>query len=601
MDKQSDFKVKLLTLKRLYLHFYLYFVGAKYAISNSHLWFWLVKKTAKKRYIEEEVLSLMAEELRCHYILYRVKVRYDSCPYLALKIAHGFNVDEHLEWQFIDADGESFLAETFQAQTTKAVDDVQARPQKVELPEKVNTLNLRSALYYTLEGFNGSPLGTLSLYRKELNPFSNHALEKGKIFVNWLASRLDRRGAPYFPNTTLWPIQKELSGTERLKKLNNRCQNFIATGDFNTTLDKVAQVASKHFKCEMAGIGLYDNRREEIIGNPKHGYVGVDKKYVKDFKFSISEPGGLPLRDNKIYKCLDAQEDPNIFGEYYTRSIGIRGIMAGPLRVDEKKIGILYIGSKDPRQFSPFDEKQFAFLAQLAAYDLRNIKLHEGQLEAKENEKKRTSKEDRNQIRFRLHDEIGNFQFRVQSPLEKFYEELLEDNQNILAGKLKEILQNTRKTSDTFRLIMDDMRHPILREEGLAVALSAYLNSIQGKSNEKERIQLHIQGDEQPSPEIESALFDIARECILNAQKYAGEDAKIVVTLYINEKETVLIVRDDGAGFIQEKNEHQQGFEMIRHYCKQFDGYWTCDSEPDKGTKHVVKIPRNFVELGKED
>ncbi|MOA28905.1 Oxygen sensor histidine kinase NreB [compost metagenome] len=95
------------------------------------------------------------------------------------------------------------------------------------------------------------------------------------------------------------------------------------------------------------------------------------------------------------------------------------------------------------------------------------------------------------------------------------------------------------------------------------------------------------------SNEIETVVYRICQEAILNGLKYANTD-EIQVRLFEEEGELQLIVQDDGAGFqtnLREPKGTGLGLFGMRERSELVHGELNIASEVGKGTTIHLRIP----------
>jgi GAF domain-containing protein len=163
-----------------------------------------------------------------------------------------------------------------------------------------------------------------------------------------------------------------------LLKLNNRTAEFTATTDYRQTLTQIALGLRDLLNCDIAGLGIYDRRTGEIRALPDCGIVGVAPELVTQLRFAAELSGGEVLRSRKIHKTADTQKDSDsIFGQALPTLVNARAIIAVPLYVGERDVGILYGAQCEPRHFSKEEEQLCEIYARQAAVAIRNTELLE--------------------------------------------------------------------------------------------------------------------------------------------------------------------------------------------------------------------------------
>src|SRR5690606_9680567 len=130
------------------------------------------------------------------------------------------------------------------------------------------------------------------------------------------------------------------------------------------------------------------------------------------------------------------------------------------------------------------------------------------------------------------------------------------------------------------------------RPGGLELALRqlAERSTVEGRIS----TSFHGGGDTGLPPEHEHALLRIAQEAVINAARHARA-GNIEIHLESREEEVVLCVRDDGCGMQPLPQLYaRRGFGLanMRERAEALGGFWSLESEPGRGTRVCVRIPR---------
>jgi signal transduction histidine kinase len=133
-------------------------------------------------------------------------------------------------------------------------------------------------------------------------------------------------------------------------------------------------------------------------------------------------------------------------------------------------------------------------------------------------------------------------------------------------------------------------------EQPRAGGLELALRQLAERSTVDGRIStsFHGGGDTGLPPEHEHALLRIAQEAVTNAVRH-GQPGTIEIHLQSTAEEVVLCVRDDGRGMqpaLQLYARRGFGLTNMRERAEALGGYWSLESEPGKGTRVSVRIPR---------
>ncbi len=154
---------------------------------------------------------------------------------------------------------------------------------------------------------------------------------------------------------------------------------------------------------------------------------------------------------------------------------------------------------------------------------------------------------------------------------------------------LVEIQEDAKQTLQETRLLIFELRPPILESSGLAAALQARLNSIEARSGLKMHLDLQELND--LPIKVETGLYRIAQEALNNIAKYANAN-ELHVLLAQQDNIVILEIVDDGLGFDKEiVPAGSVGLQGMAERIQQMEGRLTIDSTPNKGTKVRVEVP----------
>lgn len=209
--------------------------------------------------------------------------------------------------------------------------------------------------------FNDQVIGQLSVDNWEPNQYDeNHAL---------LVMAFAQQAAIAITNANLFAQQR---------KLNQSFVEVTKVRSLEERVDKVAQCVVELMCCDISGVALYDEDKEEISTMPSFGYRGVSENLARQFRFNINHPHAEIIRSRRVFSTVDAQLEPNpIFSSRWAKAVGARGIIAAPLAVGDRPVGILYAASKSARQFSEDEQAIFFSFANQVTAVIRSAELRD--------------------------------------------------------------------------------------------------------------------------------------------------------------------------------------------------------------------------------
>jgi signal transduction histidine kinase len=198
--------------------------------------------------------------------------------------------------------------------------------------------------------------------------------------------------------------------------------------------------------------------------------------------------------------------------------------------------------------------------------------------------------EERQRLARDLHDSVAQAIYSITLHAEAARRQLSAGDLRVTAEYLHELQDAAQEALEEMRRLIFELRPPILEQAGLAAALQARLDAVEGRS--KLETELIVEGaGELPAP-VEQALYRIAQEALNNTLKHARA-RRVSVTLRHMGARVVLELSDDGAGFdpAAASQAGRLGLRGIAERVAQLDGRVQIDSAPGKGTRLRVELP----------
>lgn len=160
-----------------------------------------------------------------------------------------------------------------------------------------------------------------------------------------------------------------------LKNILNVAQVVVSSLDLNEVLDNILHSAMAIMDIPAGSIALYDDESSRLH---LQAYAGLSEKFIKRDCWRV-KPGGLTreiLDRGELFVVEDTRET-EFFNNPLAIEEGIRSLIAVPLKMQEKIIGILYVDDFKPRQFQPNLLKQLEILGSFASMSIDNARMHE--------------------------------------------------------------------------------------------------------------------------------------------------------------------------------------------------------------------------------
>jgi len=157
-------------------------------------------------------------------------------------------------------------------------------------------------------------------------------------------------------------------------------------------------------------------------------------------------------------------------------------------------------------------------------------------------------------------------------------------------GDSRSLLENTIAS---LRSLITELRPPALEDYGLLAGLRWYGELVASRAG----IEIAVHGedpDPRPPAPVETALFRIAQEALVNATKHA-QARRVDLALRSHAGDLALEIVDDGTGFdpalLQQSGPRAHwGLEMMRERAEAVGARLRLESAPGHGTRIVVEV-----------
>ena len=197
--------------------------------------------------------------------------------------------------------------------------------------------------------------------------------------------------------------------------------------------------------------------------------------------------------------------------------------------------------------------------------------------------------EERQRLARELHDSVTQSLYGINLYAEAAAGHLALGQLDQTKQHLDDIQKTAQESLSEIRLLIYELRPPILEQEGLIAALQNRLYSVESraelksslKSNLKERLPLNV----------EEGLFRIAQEALNNTLKHA-QAKKTEISILKNNRTVTMEVADNGKGFDPTTacQEGCLGILSMRERASEQDWEFRLDSSPGAGTRIRVEV-----------
>ncbi len=167
-------------------------------------------------------------------------------------------------------------------------------------------------------------------------------------------------------------LKKELRG---LKNILSVAQVVVSSLNLEEVLDNILGSAMAVMEMPAGSIALYDRAANKLSLKVHHG---LSEKFTARERWRVGE-GGLTatiLNKGDVFVVEDTAK-AEFFNNPLALSEGIRALIAVPLKIQNKVIGILYVDDFKSRHFDESELRLLSILGSFAAMSIDNARLHE--------------------------------------------------------------------------------------------------------------------------------------------------------------------------------------------------------------------------------
>jgi PAS domain S-box-containing protein len=218
-----------------------------------------------------------------------------------------------------------------------------------------------------------------------------------------------------------------------------------------------------------------------------------------------------------------------------------------------------------------------------AENSVRERELLKALVRAQEDERKRIARD--------LHDELGQQLTVLRLKVDAARKSVVCDQD--LAGRFREIDEIAERIDHGVNFLAWELRPAALDQLGLIPAIKSYVSRWSQQSGIAVELFALKPKRNLLSFEVETNLYRIVQEALTNVQRYS-KASRVEITLRERKDGYVLIIDDNGIGFDSESNAKTPkglGLLGMKERAALMGGYLDIDSEPEKGTTLLIRIP----------
>ena len=206
-----------------------------------------------------------------------------------------------------------------------------------------------------------------------------------------------------------------------------------------------------------------------------------------------------------------------------------------------------------------------------------------------------TQEEERRRISRELHDQLGQLLTALRLRLENLKE---QPDPAKMSQTVKELIESTKHLEAEIDFLAWELRPSMLDDLGLEATLDNYVREWSEHTGIPATFHVQGLGNRRLTWLLETNLYRIAQEALNNIAKHSGA-TKAEIVLEPRHDDVVLIVEDNGRGFVREEKANPGGRDLglagIRERATLMNGTIEVESADGKGTAVFARIPAQFA------
>src|SRR5436189_1949946 len=258
--------------------------------------------------------------------------------------------------------GEGIMGRAAQSGTTLRVDDVRTDPHSArrDVDEREG---IRSMLCVPLK-VAGEVIGVISAFATRPGAFTAHHQRVLEAFGEQAGIAIH--------NARLF--EESVRRARETRALLEAGRAVTASLDVDRTIRVILEEARGVLGVDSCGLATLEPGTGEFVTVAS---LDLPPAMVKDIRIRVGEGiGGLAVRERRPVQSRDLYNDPRARYPELARATGFRSMLAAPLRVGDRVIGLISVFRRDVHAFSDSDEELLLALADQAAIALEHARLY---------------------------------------------------------------------------------------------------------------------------------------------------------------------------------------------------------------------------------
>ena len=376
-------------------------------------------------------------------------------------------------------------------------------------------------------------------------------------------------------NTTL--EQRVAQRTKELETLNEVSREISSRLDIQQVLNSVTEKARTLLGGEVASLCLVDENQHwlklQTLSGPKHAVVGNTMRADNQFANAVLESDGAMI-------CgVDAcRGGCRMLSDEYRVSH-----LAAPLRIGDRVIGALCVGSLVQNQFAAESADMLTKLANIAVIALENARLFA-------RAERVATLEERRRVAAEMHDGLGQTLSYLGLMTDQVVEFLSDGEEGVALERLRKTRETISKATSDVRRAINSLMDETPTTKDLCTRLRDTLDEVASQHDLESVWRSDADFAPDCSPQTGEQVYNITREALVNAARHANAK-QVGVQVGRSNENYFVTVEDDGIGFdtTQPAPGGHFGLQIMQARAKHIGGEIEVQSTPESGTRITLK------------
>lgn len=354
-------------------------------------------------------------------------------------------------------------------------------------------------------------------------------------------------------------------------------REITAILDIDDLLARVTALIQDAFGYYYIQIFLVDRESGTLIQRAASGPLAPQNRRLPLDGNSLN---AWAARANEAVLVNDVSQDPRFLADEQLPET--RSELVIPLRAGDELIGTLDLQRAEKDAFTPEDVLVLQSLGDQIAVAIENARLYE-------RSRALAVVEERNRLARELHDSVTQSLYGLVAFAGAGQEVIRAGDGKRAREYLTRIEDAAQKALKEMRLLLYELRPPMLEKEGLVGALQQRLNAVESRAGLQ--VRLLVDGEIDLPASLEDGLYRIAQEALNNALQHAAATS-VTVRLQRDAEGLELEVEDDGVGFdvVAAADRGGLGLASMRERAQALGSQLDIRSQPGAGTTVKVRV-----------